>query len=107
METVVLKAKDGSTGKCQVLENANGNVKVKHIKSGKEYQLSESAYKQSLVEAYTMPAVVVQVGQMVAVFEKNTNKKVDTGVVTKADRESVTICGESYDRDEYSWMVLA
>jgi len=109
---VTLKAADGSTGVCKVLENKGGKVRVRHVDSGKEYTLSEASFKKSLVkdqidEAWTMPAPVVQRGQLVRVYEKNTNKQVDTGVVTEAGRDYIKIGEERYRRDQYSWLVLA
>lgn len=112
MKEVTLKAADGSMGVCKVLENAGGKVRVQHIDSGKEYTLSESVYQSSLVkdklgEAWTMPAPVVQRGQLVRVYEKNTNKQVDTGIVTEAGRDYIKIGDEQYQREQYSWLVLA
>lgn len=109
---VTLKAADGSTGVCKILESKDGKVRVQHVDSGKEYTLSESAFNSSIVkeqmdEAWTMPAPVVQRGQLVRVYEKNTNKQVDTGVVTEAGRDYIKIGEEQYQRDQYSWLVLA
>lgn len=109
MEQVTLKAADGSIGKCTVLESKDGKVKVQHVESKKTYILSESVYKESIVaeSVHTHhPAASVWKGQMVQVFEKDTQSKVDYGMVTQVTNESIFVNDEEYKTDSHDFLAL-
>lgn len=110
-QNVTLRAKDGSTGECAVLETKDGKVTVEHVTSKKKYTMTEAVFKSSTVEqldeSSMHPAAAIWPNQMVRVYEKNTNKQVDQGLVTKVNPGSIFIHTEEYKKDGYSFLVLA
>ena len=61
---------------------------------------------RSVVESISNPQGSFWRGQMVQVFERDTNKKVDMGNITQICREALCVNGEKYGFDKYSFLAI-
>lgn len=60
------------------------------------------------IDQNVMEAAMVNAGQLINVFERATNKKIDTGMVETSGKGVVKMAGgDSYDAKTYSFQILA
>lgn len=64
------------------------------------------AHAGPVVESMAHPQGSFWRGQMVQVFERDTNKKVDSGNITQLCREALCVNGEEYGFDKYSFLAI-
>jgi hypothetical protein len=167
MQTVKIKAADGSIGECQVLKIGKNKIKLLHTESGKKYKLTKESFKHALLgegstgwcvvnksgtpisgphiyyseaesisllesnsgcaikyidhspelkteakkdevidESSHHPSAAIWANQMIRVYDKDTNKQVDQGLVSKVTAESIFIATEEYNREKFEFLVL-
>ena len=68
----------------------------------------EKRDKPAVVEASNHhPAAAIWRNQMVSVYEKDTQTKIDTGLVTEVTSDEIAIGTERYGRDKFDFQILA
>lgn len=92
------------------VEDQNGDI-YRYIGSSfiddiLEEGMVEESKKPVVAEAVRQPAGTFWVNQLVSVREASTNKKVDTGLVTKVDHKAIHIGEEVYEFAKYDILAL-
>jgi hypothetical protein len=91
---------DAAGSAVDLIRDESGNLAEEFIDAVKRL------YPKAIIEAVTTPAVAIWKNQMVRVFQKGTNKKVDTGLVQQVTAKSIFIGSEEYAKDGYDFMIL-
>lgn len=87
------------------VEDQNGDT-YRYIGSSFIDNILEESKKPVVAEAVRQPAGTFWVNQLVSVREASTNKKVDTGLITKVDHKAIHIGEEVYEFAKYDVLAL-
>lgn len=87
------------------VEDQNGDT-YRYIGSSFIDSILEESKKPVVAEAVRQPAGTFWVNQLVSVREASTNKKVDTGLITKVDHKAIHIGEEVYEFAKYDVLAL-